>query len=72
MRNEQSDWERDRISSVVLDSFAAARAATHIWVMCPHEQRDRPPPPGSESERGIKRKQRLLASRQKTCSKNTR
>jgi hypothetical protein len=28
----------------------------HIWTMCPHEQRDRPPPPGGESKGGIKGK----------------
>jgi hypothetical protein len=38
-----------------LDSSAAAHTATHMEI-CPHEQRDRLPPPGGESQGGIKQK----------------
>jgi hypothetical protein len=46
-------WGRMVCYVVVLDSFATAHAASHIG-MCPHKQRERPPPSGGESEGGIK------------------
>ena len=51
----------------MLDSFATARAATHMGEMCPHEQRCRPPPLGGESEGGINGKGRLLGSKCGSC-----
>jgi hypothetical protein len=42
----------------------------HIWKMCLHEQRDRPPPPGGESKGGIKGKGIccMVMIRQTACS----